>query len=46
MGIPMNYNEPLAYVLKQRILFTSKDLPDYTGVERTFNSHKVRIKDF
>ena len=46
MGIPMNYNESLASVLKQRILFKSKDLPDYTGVEGTFNSHRWGSKDF
>lgn len=46
MGTPMNYNESLAYVLTQRILFKSQNLPDYTGVEGTFNSHKVKIKGF
>lgn len=45
MGISRNYNELLASSLKQRILFKSKDLPDYTGIKRAFNSHKMRIKD-
>lgn len=43
MGIPMNYNESLASVLK---LFKSKDLPDNTEVEGTFNSHRWGSKDF
>lgn len=39
----MEYNDSLAYVLKQRIPFKGKDLSDYTGVEGTFSSWVQRI---
>ena len=42
----MNDNESLAHVRTQRMLSKSEDFPNYTGVEGTFSSHRVKIKGF